>query len=225
MKKVIAYYRVSTNDQNLGISAQKEIVRRYCEFNSADIISEYEEHESGKKNDRPQLTTALAESVKNNAYLIVAKIDRLTRVAYYGLQLCEKYRIIFCDHPDMGTLEQSIYFGMAQQEREYISIRTKNALAVLKAKGVKLGAPNASFSDDMRKMAYRKLRESAINNDANKRAYALVSVMDGNYTDKARHLNRNGFLTSKGNAWSGKQVKRLITIFQESANGDVTAPQ
>ena len=61
MKKVIAYYRVSTNDQNLGISAQKEIVRRYCEFNSADIISEYEEHESGKKNDRPQLTTALAE--------------------------------------------------------------------------------------------------------------------------------------------------------------------
>ena len=40
MKKVIAYYRVSTNDQNLGVSAQKEIVRRYCEFNSADIISD-----------------------------------------------------------------------------------------------------------------------------------------------------------------------------------------
>ena len=138
MKKVIAYYRVSTNDQNLGISAQKEIVRRYCEFNSTEILSEYEEHESGKKNDRPQLATALAESVKNNAYLIVAKIDRLTRVAYFGLQLCEKYRIIFCDHPDMGTLEQSIYFGMAQQEREYISIRTKSALAVLKAKGVKI---------------------------------------------------------------------------------------
>ena len=84
MKRLVAYYRVSTNDQNLGISAQKEIVRKYCEFNSAEIISEFEEHESGKKNDRQELAKALAESVKNNAYLIVAKIDRLTRVAYFG---------------------------------------------------------------------------------------------------------------------------------------------
>lgn len=213
MKRVIAYYRVSTNDQNLGISAQKEIVRRYCDFNYAEIISEYEEHESGKKNDRPQLAMALAESQKNDAYLIVAKIDRLTRVAYFGLQLCEKYRIIFCDHPDMGTLEQSIYFGMAQQEREYISMRTKNALAVLKSKGVKLGAPNATFSEELRVKAYKKLRENAINNDANKRAYALVSVMGGNYTDKARHLNMNGFFTSKGNQWTGQQVKRLIQLY------------
>lgn len=213
MKKMIAYYRVSTNDQNLGISAQKDIVRKYCEYNSAEIYSEYEEHESGKKNDRPQLAKALAESAKIGAYLIVAKIDRLTRVAYFGLQLCEKYKIIFCDHPDMGTLEQSIYFGMAQQEREFISMRTKSALAVLKEKGVKLGAPNATFSEEMREKAFKKLRENAINNDANKRAYALVSVMDGNYTDKARHLNNNGFLTSKGNHWTGQQVKRLMLLY------------
>jgi hypothetical protein len=43
----------------------------------------------------------------------------LTRVAYFGLHLCEKYKIFFCDHPDMGTLEQGIYFGMAPREREY----------------------------------------------------------------------------------------------------------
>ena len=86
------------------------------------------------------MSVALAETIKTGASLIVAKIDRLTRVAYYGLQLCEKYKIIFCDHPTMGTLEQSIYFGMAQQEREYISQRTKAALSALKSKGVKLGA-------------------------------------------------------------------------------------
>ena len=44
MKKVVAYYRVSTNDQNLGIEAQKSIVQQYCILNSAEIISEYEEH-------------------------------------------------------------------------------------------------------------------------------------------------------------------------------------
>ena len=214
MKKVIAYYRSSTDDQHLGISAQKEIVRKYCEFNSTEIISEFEEYESGKRNDRPQLAMALAESARNGAYIIVAKIDRLTRVAYFGLQLCEKYKIIFCDHPDMGTLEQSIYFGMAHQEREYISQRTKVALAALKKQGVKLGAPNATFTDEMRKKALVKRHQNTLCCDANKRAYAVVSVMSGNYSEKARYLNKNGFLTSKGGIWRGSQVKRLIELFE-----------
>lgn len=213
MKKVVAYYRTSTDDQQLGISAQKDIVRKYCDYNSTEIISEFEEHESGKKNDRSQLALALAESVKNGAYLIVAKIDRLTRVAYYGLQLCEKYKIIFCDHPDMGTLEQSIYFGMAQQEREYISIRTKQALNELKKKGVKLGRPNATFTNEMRRLSLQKRRENALSKDANRKAYAVVKVMSGNYSEKARFLNGNGFLTAKGRYWSPWQVQRLISMF------------
>ena len=230
MNKVVAYYRVSTDDQHLGISAQKEIVRRYCEFNSAEIISEYEEHESGKKNDRHQLALALAESVKNNAYLIVAKVDRLTRVAYFGLQLCEKYKIIFVDHPNLSTaLEQSIYFGMAQQEREYISQRTKQALAELKKRGVKLGAPNATFTDTMRDKSLKKRRRNSISNDANKRAYAVVSVIDGNYSEKARYLNSNGFHTAKGGIWRAHQVRRLIESFQckswFDSTGTVMAPQ
>ena len=214
MKKVVAYYRVSTDDQHLGISAQKEIVRRYCEFNSAQIVSEYEEYESGKRNDRPQLALALAESIKSDACLIVAKIDRLTRVAYYGLQLCEKYKIIFCDHPDMGTLEQSIYFGMAQQEREYISQRTKAALQALKQKGVTLGAPNVTFTANMRENALQKRRSNSLQNDANKRAYAVVKVMSGNFSEKARFLNENGFLTAKGKTWKPNQVKRLVNLFK-----------
>lgn len=211
--KAVAYYRCSTDDQHLGISAQKEIVRKYCEFNSVEIISEYEEHESGKKNDRPMLAKALSESVHNKAYLVVAKIDRLTRVAYFGLQLCEKYNIIFCDHPDMGTLEQSIYFGMAQQEGEYISIRTKQALSELKKKGVKLGAPNATFTDEMRKKSLQKRRSNSLGKEANKKAYAVVSVMSGNYSEKARFLNANGFLTAKGKCWSPYQVKKLVELY------------
>ena len=215
MKKVVAYYRVSTNDQNLGIEAQKSIVQQYCILNSAEIISEYEEHESGKNNNRVKLATALEETVKTGSYLIVAKIDRLTRVAYFGLQLCEKYKIIFCDHPTMGTLEQSIYFGMAQQEREYISQRTKAALAALKSKGVKLGAPNAHFSDIQRSMALSRRKNNSRNNEANKKAYAIVSIMSGNWTDKAKFLNSNGFKTSKGGIWRPQQVQRLVEMMSQ----------
>ena len=223
MKKVIAYYRVSTDDQHLGIAAQKDIVRRYCKFNSTEIISEYEEYESGKKNDRPQLAKALTESVQKGAYLIVAKIDRLTRVAYYGLQLCEKYKIIFVDHPLMGTIEQSLYFGLAQQEREFISQRTKQALAELTKSGVKLGAPKATFTDAMRVKALCKRRQNTISNEANKRAYAVVSVMTGNYSEKAQYLNNNGFRTAKGGIWRAHQVRRLIEAFQCTSFGDITS--
>ena len=94
----------------------------------------------------------------------------------------------------MGTLEQSIYFGMAQQEREYISIRTKQALSELKKKGVKLGAPNATFTDEMRKRSLQKRRSNSLGREANKKAYAVVSAMSGNYSEKARFLNANGFL-------------------------------
>jgi DNA invertase Pin-like site-specific DNA recombinase len=212
MNKVVAYYRVSTNDQNLGIDAQKSIVKQYCDLNSVEIISEYEEHESGKNNHRVQLAIALEETVKTRSYLIVAKIDRLTRVAYFGLQLREKYKIIFCDHPTMGTLEQSIYFGMAQQEREYISQRTKAALAALKSKGVKLGAPNAHFSDVQRSMALSRRKNNSRNNEANRKAYAILSIMTGNWTDKAKFLNDNGFKTSKGGIWRPQQVKRLVDM-------------
>jgi len=214
MKRAVAYYRESTSDQLLGISAQKEIVRKFCESNSVEIVSEFEEHESGKRNDRPILSVALSETVKSGAYLIVARIDRLTRVAYYGLQLCEKYKIIFCDHPDMGTLEQSIYFGMAQQEREYISQRTKVALASLKRQGIKLGAPNATFTPEMREKALKKRHHNTLTCEANKRAYAVVSVMPGNYSEKANYLNSNGFRTHKGGIWRAQQVRRLIEAFQ-----------
>jgi len=213
MMNVIAYYRVSTNDQHLGIDAQKAIIAQYCRSYSAVKINEYEEHESGKNNDRPLLKKALSECLQTKSSLIVAKIDRLTRVAYYGLQLCEKYKIIFCDHPEMGTLEQSIYFGMAQQEREYISHRTKAALSVLKLKGVKLGAPNATFTEEMRQSAIKKRRMNSISNEANKRAYAVISVMSGNYSDKARFLNSNGFMTPKGKHWYPYQIKRLMNLF------------
>ena len=212
MNKVVAYYRVSTNDQNLGIDAQKSIVKQYCDLNSVEIISEYEEHESGKNNHRVQLAIALEETVKTGSYLIVAKIDRLTRVAYFGLQLCEKYKIIFCDHPTMGTLEQSIYFGMAQQEREYISQRTKAALAALKSKGVKLGAPNAHFTNVQRSMALSRRKNNSRNKEANKKAFAIVRIMTGNWSYKARFLNENGFKTSKGGIWRPQQVQRLVKM-------------
>lgn len=210
MKTYIAYYRVSTKDQNLGIEAQKEIVKNTMSLIGGNIIASYEEHMSGKCNTRPELAKALAECKQTGATLVVAKVDRLTRVASFGLYLCERNNILFCDHPTMGTLEQAIYFGMAQQEREYISQRTKAALAVKKAQGIKLGNPNAAeVMREARGKGLEARRANTKQNESNRKAYAVISIMQGTWADKAAYLNANGFLTAKGGEWRGNQVKRL----------------
>jgi DNA invertase Pin-like site-specific DNA recombinase len=43
------------------------------------LVEEFVEVESGKRNDRPQLTAALAACKKQKAKLVIAKLDRLSR--------------------------------------------------------------------------------------------------------------------------------------------------
>ena len=61
MKKFIAYYRVSTKEQGnsgLGLSAQREAVSRFIN-NGNLLVSEFQEVESGRKSNRPQLIEAI----------------------------------------------------------------------------------------------------------------------------------------------------------------------
>ena len=94
--KYIAYYRVSTNKQNLGITAQKNAVENYIKSNNANLICSYEEKESGKNDERKELNKALEQCRKENATLIIAKLDRLSRKVSY-LRLHNKTKLN-CSH-------------------------------------------------------------------------------------------------------------------------------
>lgn len=239
MANVIAYYRTSTDEQQYGIEAQRADVTAYATMHGLTIVSEYEEHMSGKNDHRPTLEKATQEARTQGVSLIVAKIDRLTRHASFGLSYVERNKVVFCDHPSMGTLEQAVYFGMAQQEREYISARTESGMSVVKdleaneatrkarreagryaigQKGAKekAEAEGREYTDPTIKarQASLEVRQSkARTNEANRKAYALVSVMAGTLAQKAEYLNANGFTTAKGGAWRGNQVKRLIEMY------------
>ena len=63
----IAYYRVSTDrhgQSGLGLEAQRAAVEAFAK---GEIIAEYTEIESGRKNDRAQLAAALAAAKKAKA--------------------------------------------------------------------------------------------------------------------------------------------------------------
>lgn len=107
MTTYIAYYRVSTQKQGisgLGLEAQRSEVGRFIE-RGGKLLTEYQDVESGKKNDRPNLLRAIEECKRQGATLLIAKLDRLSRNASFILMLRDaKVDFVCCDMPDANAL-------------------------------------------------------------------------------------------------------------------------
>lgn len=147
MIKYVIYRRVSTKEQGksgLGLEAQTRDINTYLESHSSkpyEVIGEYLDILSGSEDARPELDRAIALAKKEKAILLVSKLDRLSRKLSFIANLMEDKSVEFkvATHPQASTFELHIYASLAQQEREFISQRTKSALREAKARGVKLG--------------------------------------------------------------------------------------
>jgi len=141
---IVSYLRVSTQKQGqsgLGLEAQKKAVEEYLNGGDWNVLEELVEIESGKNSKRPKLLEAIELCKASGATLVVAKIDRLTRDAAFLLNLKDAgIDFIAADMPEANRLTIGIMALVAEQEREAISKRTKDALAAAKARGQQLGA-------------------------------------------------------------------------------------
>src|SRR5277367_4199142 len=141
--KFVAYYRVSTAKQGasgLGLEAQQESVRSYLNGGRWKMVDEVTEIESGKRNDRPALASALSLCRIHKATLIIAKLDRLARNVHFISGLMEsKVDFVAVDFPQANKLTVHILAAVAEHEALMISQRTKAALGAAKARGVVLG--------------------------------------------------------------------------------------
>lgn len=102
--RFVAYYRVSTDKQGhsgLGLEAQREAVSRYVASTAVvAVVDEFEEIESGKRNDRPKIAAALGACRARRATLIIAKLDRLARnVAFVSNLMESDVDFVACDNP------------------------------------------------------------------------------------------------------------------------------
>lgn len=213
--KYVAYYRVSTQKQSLGLDAQRSSVLNYIgSKQDVELINEFAEKESGKCDNRVELNKALSLCKKENATLIIAKLDRLSRKVSFLFNLRDSgINFVALDCPDFNTLTLGIFATLAQSERELISQRTKAALAEKKKQGFKLGRPNATFKKEWRELSYQVIKEKADNNENNKRAKSMIEALlkiTSNKAEIARKLNENGFVTSKGSKFNPIQVIRII---------------
>src|SRR4051795_11226987 len=154
--RYVSYLRVSTDRQGrsgLRLAAQRKAVEDFLNGGRWDLIAEFVEVESGKRDDRPKLAEALALCRLHNVTLVIAKLDRLSRDAAFLLGLQKAgVRFVAADMPEANELVVGIMAGGGQAERKMISMRTKAALAAAKARGVRLGKPENLRNQDAGRM-------------------------------------------------------------------------
>lgn len=217
--RFVSYLRVSTARQGksgLGLEAQRKAVADYLNGGHWELLAEYVEVESGKRNDRPKLQKALQHCKATGATLVIAKLDRLSRDAHFLLGLQKSsVRFVAADIPDANEMTVGILAVIAQHERKLISERTKAALAMAKERGVKLGNPNgaAHLQGLGNDQAVKAIKEKAqlqtetvlpIIADIQAQGHTSIRAI-------AQELTRQGVLTPRGNrVWHPTGVARLL---------------
>jgi DNA invertase Pin-like site-specific DNA recombinase len=218
--KIVSYLRVSTARQGrsgLGLDAQRSAIQAYADTKQADLVKEFVEVESGKNNTRPMLTEALHLAKVTGSVLVIAKLDRLSRNAAFLLTLRDSgVKFIAADMPDANELTVGIMALVAQQEREAISKRTKEALTAAKKRGQVLGNPNGAAALK-RAGKGNTAGVNAIQSQADAHAEDLRPVLAGLSGEGivslgaiAKTLNERGIRTPRGGSWYKTSVANLI---------------
>ncbi len=152
---ILAYVRVSTGRQALGLEAQEAALRAELTRMSVDDAQVrwlIEDGASAKTLDRPKLQEARELLARGEAgALLATKIDRVSRSITDFIELLaaserEGWRLVITGlqldtSSAMGRFVARIVAEIAQLEREMISERTSDALQAKKANGHSLGIP------------------------------------------------------------------------------------
>lgn len=216
----IAYFRVSTDRQGqsgLGLEAQRKAVMDYLNGGNWKLVAEYTEVESGKRNDRPELSAALAACRRQKAKLVIAKFDRLARNVHFISGLMESgVDFVAADMPEANKLTVHIMAAMAEYEREQNSDRTKAALAAAKARGTKLGWSMPSRRQEQLEASRKGVKSMIARADRfaentlpiiREIQAAGISTLQG----VAEALNARGVRTARDKKWFPATVKKILT--------------
>lgn len=172
--RIIGYTRVSTDEQadsGLGLAAQRSALEAEVARRGGPVDWVEDAGFSGKSLHRPGIERALDMLAAGQAdVLLVSKLDRLTRSLYDLAGLMERARrehwaLVALDlavdtASPSGEAMTNMMGTFAQFERRMIGQRTKDALRIKKAQGVRLGRPVVTAPEVSARIA--RLREEGL---------------------------------------------------------------
>lgn len=231
MLQVIAYYRVSTKSQGesgLGLEAQKAYVETACKAHGWEVVAEYIETVSGSiaPLERPECSKALAHRNAQGEPLpvVVAKLDRLSRDVEHIASLMKRVSLKVATMPQADNFQLHLFAALAEQERAFISQRTKEALQALKeraeggcvesiAKIERRSAVKPQGSKDAALATARAARSDKAQAFATTvEATIALAQSKGHSTLNAiaQFMNERKVFTANGGEWSATQVSRVL---------------
>lgn len=225
MKNYVVYIRVSTTKQELGLESQLNIINNYINKNDT-ILKLFTEKESGRNNNRIELSKAIEYTKDNNAILLIAKLDRLSRnVTFISTLMDSKVHFKACDIPTADNFTIHIFAALAEREVGMIRERTKGAMSVIKSNLENNGfhisksgnritsLGRTSLDKEHWLLGQKAIKEKKESNPNLKRARAFSTVLKEsglNYAQITNLLNENGFKTSTGKEYRHTSTIRLF---------------
>jgi DNA invertase Pin-like site-specific DNA recombinase len=211
---LVAYRWVSSQKRGrigLGLEAQDALIHGFAQRTHSSIVAKFVEVETGKNSDRIELRKAIAEAKRRKASLIIPKLDRPSRkVSLISALMKSGVDFFAADSPGDAPFIMHAKASLAEKRARKISQRTKDALAVAKARGTKLGTPE-NLTEAARVKGADENRNQAVT------AYALISPLVKSLRSEglsfgaiAERLNEKGYTTRTGSTWSAMQVKRVL---------------
>jgi DNA invertase Pin-like site-specific DNA recombinase len=148
-----AYIRVSTDSQS--VENQRFAIEEYCRQNSLSVSKWVGENISGKVVAKKRLLGGLMSTLRKGDTLICSEVSRLGRDMLMVMGIlndcaCKGVKIIGVkgnfrlENTLLSKIFAMAYSISSELERDFISQRTKDALARKKAQGVKLGRPTGA---------------------------------------------------------------------------------
>jgi DNA invertase Pin-like site-specific DNA recombinase len=221
IKWVIGYIRVSTEDQAIngaGLEAQRQAIERKVAEKGWELLRLFEDKGvSGKRMAKqPALVEALAMLKSKKAHaLVVSKMDRLSRSLTDFSQTLEEARdqgwhLVAIDldidtSTPGGEMAANGYINASQFERRMIGARTKEALAVRRARGI--GVPGGLKG----KMGPPKIVSAAVEKRIKQRRARGLS-----YQRIAAELDASGVPAPHTERWGWTTIRRVMERSKEA---------
>jgi DNA invertase Pin-like site-specific DNA recombinase len=205
--QVLGYVRCSTHEQDLsgaGIQAQREAIALECKRRGWELVDTLEDRGySARDLKRPAIQEALrALEAGEASALVAAKVDRVSRsLADFTrlMQVAQRqgWALIALDSAadpttPAGEALVSMLATFAQFERRLIGQRTREALAIKRAQGIRLGRPPTVPQSVVRRIQRQRARGET-----------LRAIADS--------LNRDRVPTAQGGAqWYAATVRGIL---------------
>ena len=220
MRQAVIYRRVSTSEQGksgLGLEAQAEMVKRFCESEGFEAVAEYQDVASGKLplEARPGLAAALEKARKLRCPVIVSKLDRLSRdVAFISGLMSRGVPFIVAElGADTDPFILHLFAALSEKERRMIGERTKAGLAAKKAREPEWVPGNRTNLEEARRKASEAKKAAArVFADRVRPEIERMQASGESLNGIAARMRAMGAPTSRGGLWTAKAVSRVLSV-------------